>query len=278
MEYKEAVSIKSNSEGNPHRVKVLIYHRVVDDEALSLAHPWCIHARDYRRHLELLDEWGYTGITFEDYRLFLQGELNLPKKPVIITFDDGYLDTYQIAYPLLQEYGMKAVVFVLGDRSITSNAFDARRQGFLPAGLMDGYHILELHESGFEIGAHSMTHAVLTKLPGEKAWEEISNARIALEILLNSPVRSFAYPYGIVNQTVKEMVARAGYDIACGVFSGPATFGLDAYDIRRIPVLNSTRSFGFTLRMLMPFQHLEWLRWKSSGMISRGKKAGSDYC
>ena len=95
-------------------VKVLMYHRVVEDKAISDAHWSCVYVEDFRRQLELLDRWGFTAITFEDYRLFQSGELNLPKKPVILTFDDGYLDTYTVVFPVLQEYGVKAVVFVLG--------------------------------------------------------------------------------------------------------------------------------------------------------------------
>ena len=251
-------------EGDPHTMRVLMYHRIVDDERLSRAHWTCIHVQEFRRQLEFLDRRGFTPITGEDYRFFLQGRLNLPRKPVIITFDDGYLDTYQYAFPLLQEFGMKAVVFVVGDRAIQNNAWDMhsaiKRMPETP--LMDDHHILEMHAAGFEIGAHTMTHVQLPMLSEDEAWQEIEQSKFMLESLLDGPVRSFAYPYGLVNEKTKRMVERAGFDIAYGVNSGPALFGEDAYETRRTTVFSNTGFFKFALKMMTPFQYCEWARWK----------------
>src|SRR3989442_11286266 len=141
-----------------------MYHRIVVKKSLSHDHWTCVHIDDFRRQLGLLDRWRFTPITFQDYRLFLQGELSLPRKPVILTFDDGYLDTYTTAFPLLQEFGVKAVVFVLADRRIRTNFWD--RHFNLPhAALMERHHVIEMHEAGWEIGSHSLSHADLTQLP-----------------------------------------------------------------------------------------------------------------
>jgi peptidoglycan/xylan/chitin deacetylase (PgdA/CDA1 family) len=246
-------------EGNPDIIKVLMYHRVVKDRVLSKGHWTCIHAEDFRRHLEFLDRWGFTPITLNDYRLYLEGEINLPRKPVIITFDDGYLDTYENAFPLLQEFGMRAVVFVLGDRTIMSNAWDADG-GISMAPLLEARHIVEMHRGGVEIGAHSLTHAKLVDLPRQRLWDEISRARMNLEILLNSPVWSFSYPFGLLNSVAKKMVQDAGYRFACSVYTGPSTFGMEAFEIRRIAIRSSTGILGFGIRMLTPYQHYEWIR------------------
>src|ERR1700741_3912283 len=191
--------IKHLGEGDPHKIKVLMYHRVVDTVSLSGGYPeLCVHVDDFRQHLLHLERWGFTAITFNDYRLFLAGEINLPKKPVVITFDDGYEDNYEFAFPLLQEFGMRAVFFVLGDRQMKASTWD--QNSSIPIGpLMTEEHILELHRSGFEIGSHSLTHPKLSHLPREKAWDEISRSRQLLEILLNAPVHTFAFPYGLVN-------------------------------------------------------------------------------
>src|ERR1051325_2195833 len=118
----ESVRLSNNNGnhflGEPANIKVFMYHRIVDDARLSDSQWTCLHIKDFRKHLELIDRWGFTTVTFNDYRLFLMGELNLPKKPIILTFDDGYLETYRLAYPALQEFGMKAVVFVIADQSI----------------------------------------------------------------------------------------------------------------------------------------------------------------
>lgn len=251
--------VRHIAEGNPDIIKVLMYHRVVKDRVLSKGHWTCIHAEDFRKHLEFLDRWGFTPITLNDYRLYLDEELNLPRKPVIITFDDGYLDTYENAFPLLQEFGMRAVVFVLGDRSITSNVWDLEG-GIAQAPLLEAHHIVELHRGGIEIGAHSLTHARLPLLPRQRLWDEISRPRMNLEILLNQPVWSFSYPFGMLNSVAKKMVMDAGYKFACSVYTGPSTFGMEPFEIRRLAIRNSTKSMGFSLRMLTPYQHYEWLR------------------
>lgn len=252
------------SEGNPGAIKVLMYHRIVGQaDAVGPLHWSFVRVNDFRDQLELLDRWGFTSITMNDYRLFLKNHLNLPRKPVMITFDDGYEDTYRFAYPVLQEYGMKAVVFVLGERKITTNFWD-RSNGLPEVPLMSEQQILDMHENGFEIGAHSMTHAKLPFLPDQKAWEEISRSRMLLEILLNAPVLSFSYPYGLLNEAVKKMVNDAGFNTACSGQSGPPVFGRDQLEIRRIPVTSSTGKPAFALRMLTPYQYFDWVRSKIS--------------
>ena len=254
--------------GNPGKIKVLMYHRVVNDEVLSNSSWLCLHTLAFRRHLELIEKFGYTPITLRDYQLYLLGELFLPKKPIIITFDDGYCDTYENAFPLLQEFGMKCVVFVLGDRSIRTNRWD-EQNGAASAPLMGDHQILEMHAAGFEIGSHSMTHARLTEIPRDVLWEEVSRSRISLEILLNSPVHSFSYPYGLVNKSIEQVVSDAGYAFACSVYTGPATFGLRPHWIRRIEIRNTAGALAFSSRILLPYPHYAWLRWKAGSMLKK---------
>lgn len=255
-------------EGKPNAIKALMYHRIVKNECLSRSHWTCFHVDDFQKQLEILDRYGFTTITFEDYRLYQAGELNLPKKPIILTFDDGYGDTYELAYPLLQRYGMTAVVFVIGDRNIKSNIWDCVH-GVPPAPLMSAEQILELHEMGFEIGAHSLRHSKLTELSAEEAWEEIAQSRMSLEILLNAPVRTFSYPYGLVNSEIKRLVAAAGYTHACSVFSGPPTFSGDNFEIRRITIPGTIGLFGFALKVATPYQYFEWFQWKTKSAFRR---------
>ncbi len=255
-------------EGNPHTIRVLMYHRVVDDLRIRRGDEFSVTRRALERQLALLERWGCTTITFDDYRLFLRGEVNLPRRPVILTFDDGYLDAYENAYPLLQKSGMKAVFFVLGDPSVRSNIWD-RRRGIPEAPLMQRRHILELHDAGFEIGSHSLTHPMLTSVKENVAWEEISRSRVLLEFLLSAPVRSFAYPFGALNPMMKSMISDAGYDIACSVTTGPPTFSEDPFEIRRIAISQSVSAAGFAVRIFMPFSYFGWTRWKGASMLRR---------
>jgi peptidoglycan/xylan/chitin deacetylase (PgdA/CDA1 family) len=263
------------SKGNPNSIRVLMYHRVIEDRDICAKYWTCVHVDDFRRQLEFLDRWGFTAITFEDYRLYQQGKLNLPRRPLIITFDDGYADTELYAYPVMREFGMKGVVFILGDRSINTNYWD-RPHGLPTAPLMEADQVIKLHNAGFEIGAHSMSHPKLTLMSDELAWDEIHQSKIQIETLLNSPIRCFSYPYGLVNESIKQMVSAAGYSVACSVFSGPATFAVEHFEIRRIAILNRTSPIGFAARMLTPFHRYEWVRWKAGatlpGLTSRNDR------
>ncbi len=258
-------------EGKPGSIKVVMYHQIIGDEDPA-PHLWFrLRVSRFREHLGWLDRRGFTTITFEDYRLFQQGVLNLPKRPVILTFDDGYYDNYKYAFPLLKQYGMKAVMFVLGNRKITQNTWD-RDPALSGERLMSDHEVIEMHQAGFEIGAHSYSHARLTELPRVAAWEEIYYSRMRLEALLNSPVNSFAYPFGILNQDIKSMVIDAGYTHACSVFSGPPTFDSDSFEIRRMTILHSTGSAGLGARLLLPYPHYQWTRWKVVGLLKTARE------
>lgn len=276
------MSTYTTSESNQRRrnsrsIKIFLYHRIVShDLDVTDNTQLCVSEHNFRRQLELLDRWGFTSITFEDYRLFLEGKLDLPRKAIIITFDDGYEDTYALAFPLLKEFGMKAVVFVLGDRRITTNIWDSVRGEPASSRLLNDKQILELHQNGFEIGAHTLTHARLPMLPRERAWEEISRSRMFLETLLNGPVRTFAYPYGLVNTTVKEMVREAGFLFACGAFSGPACMDQDYFEIRRILVSQQDNVLTFLLKIFAPYENYRWFWWKSREEIRKMYLSGKD--
>ncbi len=85
-----SIDMSGSFDRTTRKVKVLLYHRIVDNERMSRDWWSCVHVKRFRRHLELLDRWGFTTVTLNDIRLSQEGELNLPAKPVIITFDDGY--------------------------------------------------------------------------------------------------------------------------------------------------------------------------------------------
>jgi peptidoglycan/xylan/chitin deacetylase (PgdA/CDA1 family) len=253
-------------------IKVLMYHSIVEKKPSSKSQKlFSVHESDFRRHLELLDKWGFTAITFKDYLLICEGKLNSPKRPIILTFDDGSLDNYQIAFPLLKEFGMKAVFFVLADKTIKSNTWEIGN-GNPTTKLMDPYQILELHTAGFEIGSHSLTHPQLTKVSHTAAYHEISRSRMLLEILINAPVLSFAYPYGLLNNTIKQIVVDTGYSIGCAVYTGSASFGFDLFEIRRIPIPGTLSKLGFSARVLTPYEYVCWMSWKTKQVLVRNKE------
>ncbi len=226
--------------GSPDWVRVLSYdHILYRGEPVVSTRDVCEAA--FIRHMELLDKWGFTTITFEDLTLYEQGKLNLPLQPVVLTFNGATKTLYQREFAFLRSLGMRGVVFALGDQS--QYIRELRQEGSNIPPAMNEQQLLELHEYGFEIGSMSVSGRPLTTMDREEAWQEISRSRMALEFILNAPVRSFAYPEGLTNEQVKHLVAQAGYEFACALCSGPRSFGADPYHIRRIIAPNSTSSF-----------------------------------
>jgi peptidoglycan/xylan/chitin deacetylase (PgdA/CDA1 family) len=257
----------SMRQGESRSVKVLLYHGILSGR---YADPFFlgVDEENFRRQVLWLERWGYTSITFEDYNLYLKGELEyLPKKPVIITFDDTDVSVYEIAFPILQDHGMKAVLFVLGDLSVRTNIWD-KFQG-ITAPLVNESQILEMRTAGFEIGSHSLTHRRLTEEANESAWNEIVRSRMSLEILLSEKVETFAYPYGLLNQTVKGMVAEAGYSFACAAYSGPTNFENDLLEIRRIRVKNSSTAIVFWFQLQPAYALYRWAIWRLRAALPR---------
>ncbi len=261
MQNKSNNGNKHNGLGNPNKIKILMYHLITNDKIICEKHKnIAVHVDEFRNQMEFLDRWGFVTITFEDYLLFLEGELNLPKKPIILSFDDGFADVHKYAFPILKDFGMRAVLFILGDRKIRTNSWDIS-SGIIQCPLLADYQILEMHDAGFEIGSHGLTHSNLTDISMEKAWEEISRSRMLLEIFLNAQVKSFAYPFGSVDVTLKKFVKEAGYKIGCGTYSGPPVLGKDIFEIRRINISGKLTPIQFALRILSPYQYLEWAWW-----------------
>jgi len=222
----------------------------------------------FRKQLDTLYRLGFTTITFEDVRQFQNGHIPLPAKPIIITYDDGYLDTYDIAFPIMREFGMCASVFAIGDRTIETNVWDeADEYDRVP--LMSDDQLREMHDAEFEICSHSMSHPDLSRLKGERLLEEIKRSRESLQEVLGAPVLTFAYPYGKVNKRAKDAVYEAGYRNACAVFSGPATFGKDMLEIRRIEVCSSHGVPGLVTEIASPIIIQSWLGSKYRDALSK---------
>jgi peptidoglycan/xylan/chitin deacetylase (PgdA/CDA1 family) len=245
---------------NTRKVKVLMYHRInLDGE--SPKSEFSVDESTFRKQMEFLDANGFKTITYRDYRHYLKGEAELPQKPVMITFDDGYRSIHHVALPIMKQHSMTGVVFVVADSRLKVNAWD------VPLGielweLLDQQQILDLHRAGFEIGSHTLTHRDLAQLSTEEAKDEIFRSRQILENLLHYPVTTFSYPFGVVNEQTKHLVSEAGYEGAFCGWSGPLNFGGDAFEIRRIAVFRTVTMFGFALRILTPFEKYRMGRWQ----------------
>lgn len=240
-------------------MKVFMYRRVVGNRNTAKRNRNAVHIDDFRRHLLLLRHWGYTTMTFRQYIRASDGREEFPDKPVIITFDAGYFDNYQYAYPLLHEYGMNAVIFILGDRRIDYNYWEDETE-LDPALLINDYQTKKLHQEGFEIGSHSMKYVDLTTLDPYVLKTEVEDAKRGIESLIDDSIYSFSYPYGRFDERTCQAVTQCGYHFGCSRQGGPSELNKVPLNIPRIKIYNTTGATPFGLRVLTPYQYFDWCK------------------
>ncbi len=221
-------------------VPVLIYHRVVNEKLTDSKFNVYITKEKLDWQIGFLKKQGFNIITFKD----LANGIKV-KKPIILTFDDGYEDNYLNLLPLLKKHQEKAVIYCLGNRSIQNNIWD-EKLGEPSANLMSDCQIQECHNSGLiEIASHGLKHQHLPDLSEAEVKEELESSKSNLEKLINDKVVSFAYPYGDYGKREEILAYESGYDFAIGTVNGPLNLTDNYYAIRRIQIFPSTKKFDF---------------------------------
>jgi len=181
-------------------VPILLYHRIDTSPTES---QYYVSPDEFEEQMKLLHDWGYTTITTELLVQAINEGASLPRRPIILTFDDGHLNNYSIAYPIMKKYGFSGILYIVGEYMGVSN-------------YMNADEIREMAQDGWEVGSHSMNHLDLTSLDREQQQYEIVGSRQFLESELGVPIQTFAYPFGSYDLTVINLTYSAGYIAAMG--------------------------------------------------------------
>jgi glycosyltransferase involved in cell wall biosynthesis len=179
--YAEARAIKKGITEIP----ILMYHRITNGIPEGTKHGIYVPRDQFERQLEFLKRRRFTALNYFDIRAIIDGKKDIPDKPVMLSFDDGYEDNYLIAFPLLKKYGMTATIFLIGNSAIRSNVWD-EKNGEPAAKLLNDQQIKEMMNSGIEFGSHTMNHKKLNLCSIEEAEMEISESKKILEQRLNT--------------------------------------------------------------------------------------------
>lgn len=222
-------------------VTVLCYHRFGPRASRLTVTPAAFAAQ-----MAFLADNGYRVVTLAQLADFLAGREPLPQKTVVITIDDGYRSTYDIAFPILRKHSFPATVFLYSD--------------FVGAGDALTYaQMRELTASGqVDIQPHSKSHANLTlRLPGESDAAYRDRVRVEVEApirliqeRLALPSAAFAYPYGDVNDLVVELLERRGVALGMTVTAGGNPFFAYPFMLRRTMVYGTDDLEAFKAKLV----------------------------
>ena len=227
-----------------YEVPVVMYHRVINKSENEGIHGTYIYENIFREHMKYLKENNFSVITFEDLNnIGWRNRFDKNKKYIIITFDDGYVDNYELAFPILKEFNFKATIFLMGES--TYNEWDVKADGEKSFPLMSVEMIKEMQDYGIEFGAHTFNHPKLNKLSNDEIKHQIVDVKKPLEEKIGREIITFAYPYGILNDYAKKMVEEAGYTFGVATDSGSVCLSDDLYQIRRIAIFPNTNLFSF---------------------------------
>ncbi len=226
-------------------VAILMYHGFGDGEPATR---YVLPADRFRRQLRLLRLLGRRVIDLEDYVTARERHEPVDPRSVVLTIDDGYRDAYDVAAPILARHGATATLFVPSGRIGSANDWSDE-----PA--LTGRPIADpalLREHGpIRIGSHAHTHPALTEIDVDEVRNELRRSRAELESVLGRPVRTFAYPYGDEDDTVRALVLEAGFAAAVSSRGGKNLPGERLDTLRRIEIRGTDPLWRFALAVLV---------------------------
>ena len=278
-----------------HNIAVLMYHHVTEHGG-SLS----VSAQNFEHQILGLARKGYRALRADEFAAFLDGA-PMPKKSVVITFDDGYLDNWVYAHPVLARYGMTALLFtvtgLIGQGPVRPHAgqgktvpncpphdqAQALMQGSNPDSVMLRWdEIQEMTRAGsFEIHSHTHTHTRWDyrcdsiEERDARFQEDLEASRDALNTHLGHVSSHLCWPQGYFNDTYKQIAAAQGFrHLYTTDARGQNTLGGDASHIYRLATRNRRASW-LNQRIWLathPFWGPRYNAWKAAG--NARKRAG----
>ncbi|MDQ2098258.1 MAG: sulfotransferase [Tychonema bourrellyi B0820] len=188
----------------------------------------------FEQHLQNLKDCGYYSVSWEDWQNAKLAKTPLPGKAVLLTFDGGYLDFFNHAFPLLKRFNFTATVFLVAESIGKTNSWEKADSEQVQ--LMGWREIRQLRDAGIEFGSMSATYQPLTGLSPTEIVREAAKSRAILELGLGKPVKCFAYPYGNVDKIVEHLVGAIGYTYGVSYESKFSNFEDSLLSLPRIQV------------------------------------------
>ena len=237
------------------KISVLCYHNIATQEEKQnypKESDWTITTENFKEHLDYLKKHNYKILTMDEFYNWKIGNIDLPYKSVLITFDDGFLSNYEYAFKLLKDYNMNATVFVVGsfiDNS-TSNEWNGNIKTYMTKDILEK---VKIEYPNIEIYSHSynLHYQGAINQNKEALMQDLKDFNIFYP---NNDV--LCYPFGQFNDTIEECLKESNYKMAFRY--GPekkdykkASRKDNIYEIPRLNVSHGMSVFKFALRLLM---------------------------
>ena len=228
-------------------VPVLMYHEVSPTPHPSFQR-YTVTVRQFARQMRWLAALGYQAIDMDALVRARMGQGSLPKRPVLITFDDGFQGCADHALPVLRSHNFTAVFYLVAGLMGKTSRWMLPEVG-LELSLMSWETARALAAEGFQCGAHTVTHPRLAGLDRARCRAELVDARRLLEDELGRPAVHLAYPFGSYDPGVQGIAAEAGYVTACSTRAGLSGADDDLLALHRVTIYGHDSLFDFACRL-----------------------------
>lgn len=235
----------------PKMVPVLMYHHFEVDKNNS--NDMIVKKSEFEKQMKYLKNNGYTSISMKELKKFVEGKSDLPKNPILITADDGYLSNYDIMYPILKKLNMKATIFIVG------NYIDNADKTNIKLPKLTWNKIKEMYDSGLiGIGCHTYNSHVKrdtisgkmgifsSPLVGESKEEykkridnDIKKNINTIKLNLGYEPIAFAYPYGDWSETSEKILKNNGIKFSFVASGGKEGYIQKSYLLKRVGINGS---------------------------------------
>lgn len=201
------------------RIPILMYHSISDEDPNNNL---LVPPAMFEEQMAWLEENNFTAMSMDEVLEAMETG-KVPKRPIAITFDDGYSDNYISAFPSLKNHGLKATFFVITD------------------GVDDGYYmssdmLKEMQEAGMSIENHTANHLELDKLSREDAYDSIKRGQDFLRNVIGSDGNYLCYPVGKYSNETIEIAKELGIKAATTTQGGISSISDGVYQLKRVRI------------------------------------------
>ena len=243
-------------------VTILAYHEICSlPKEIGRLHSYNVTPSAFQKQMEFLHENKYKVMRLEELVYCLTEQREMPKKSVVITFDDGYKNDYVKALPILKQYNFPATIFLAADYIGQNEVFpwfnglcegdEKVKENWVP---LSWAEVKEMSQDGFTFGSHTCSHSNIRTMSRKDFQKEIEESKDIIEGRINKQINLFSYPFSfpkyrrryesLITET-REALLKRGFLGACTTIIGTNSLESDPFSLKRIQIKNTDNLFSF---------------------------------